>query len=262
MNQPKSKLCVIIGGGNGIGAACCYLMVKMGWDLAVVDLDIEQASKVASEVGGKAYTADLGDLNDMEKLSKLIERDQGPIASLVVSAAMFQDKFTPAEFPVDLYRKVIDVNITGTFFANRVFGTEMSKRGYGTIVNIASDSAIGGPLHAYGPAKAAVITLTRNLAAQWGGCGVRVNSVSPGATRTQRVLNRPKGRYAENIEKYFALGRPAMPMEIAQAVEFLASDRASAITGIDLLVDCGMSAGGRWGMYGGIPSADSMDSVV
>jgi len=230
-------------------------MAARGWRVAVVDIDLAQAETIAKSVSGVAYAADISDLKGLERLAADIEEKQGPVSSLVVSAAMFQEKFTPEEFPVDLYHKVIDVNIAGTFFANRVFGAAMVKQGHGSIVNIASDSAIGGPLHAYGPAKAAVITLTRNLAAQWGYAGVRVNSVSPGATRTQRVLNRPKGRYAENIEKFFALGKPVMPEQVAEAVEFLASERASAITGIDLLVDSGMAAGGRWGMYGGIPTS-------
>lgn len=249
------KLGVVLGGANGIGASCCRVMVSRGWRVAVVDLDKAGAEAVAAEVGGSAYAADLGDLASLEKLSAEIEHQQGPVSALVLSAAMFQDKFEPEEFPIDLYRKILDVNISGAFFANRVFGSSMARRGRGSIVNIASDSAIGGPLHAYGPAKAALITLTRNLAAQWGRSGVRVNSVSPGATLTDRVLNRPKGRYAEDPLQYFALGRQAQPSEIAEVVEFLLSERASAITGVDLLVDTGMAATSRWGMYGGTPPA-------
>ena len=120
---------------------------------------------------------------------------------------------------------------------------------------LTSDSAVGALQHAYGPAKPGVVTLSKNLAGQWARSGVRVNSVSPGMTLTKRLLSRPPGRYAVDVNQQFALGRPVNPPEIAEAVEFLASDRASAITGVDLLVDGGLAINGRWGMYGGVPAA-------
>ena len=244
MSGSNSRLGVVIGGGNGIGAATCRVMADRGWRVAVVDLDLAQAKEVAAEMKGGAYSADIGDLSSLEQAAAAIEREQGDVSAMVVSAAMFQDRYAPADFPIDLYLKVINVNLTGVFYANRVFGTLMAQRGYGSIVNIASDSSFGGPQHAYGPAKAGVITLTRNLAAQWGRSGVRVNSVSPGTTLTKRLLARPPGRYAVDVDQHFALGRRIQPTEIAEAAEFLCSDRASAIT-----------AAGRWGFYGGVPAA-------
>jgi len=253
----ENRVGVVIGGGNGIGAACCRLMAQRGWQLAVVDLAEKAAKDVAAEIGGRAYTVDISDFTGVEQLAADIERAQGAVHGLVVCAAMFQDKFRPGEFPIELWRKVIDVNINGTFYANRTFGTLMARRGRGAIVNIASTAAYGSQaLHAYGPSKAAIFNMTKNLATQWGRSGVRVNSVSPGATLVERVKARPPGRYAVDIDNQMALGRRIQPPEIAEGVEFLLSDRASAITGIDLLIDAGMIAAAGWGIYGGVPPAE------
>jgi NAD(P)-dependent dehydrogenase (short-subunit alcohol dehydrogenase family) len=256
MSDSKSTLAVVIGGGNGIGAACCRVMAQRGWQVAVVDLVEEAAQGIAGEVRGHAYKVDISDLASVETLASDIERNHGPVHALVVCAAMVQDRYAPADIPMDLWHRVIDVNIGGTFNANRTFGTRMAQRGRGSIVNIGSTAAYGSqPLHAYGPSKAAVLNMTKNLAAQWGRSGVRVNSVSPGATLVARVLARPPGRYAVDIDAQMALGRRIQPAEIAEGVEFLASERASAITGIDLLIDAGMIAANGWGIYGGVPPA-------
>ena len=109
----------------------------------------------------------------------------------------------------------------------------MADEGRGSIVNIASIAALGSmPVHAYGTSKAGVVALTRNLAGEWGRAGVRVNVVSPGSTLVPRVEARVKsGRYAADPGAFTALGRMVRPNEVAEAIEFLASDRASAITG-------------------------------
>lgn len=249
-----SRLAVVIGGANGIGAATCRLMAQRGWRVAVVDLDAAKAQTLAGEIGGKGYGCDVGSLAALEALAEAVERDSGPAYALVVCAAVFQDRFAPEDFPMDLYRSIVTVNIEGTFAANRVFGTRMTRNGGGSIVNISSTTAHGSsPLHGYGPSKAAVKNLTEGLASQWGGAGVRVNSVSPGPTMTARVMARPPGRYAQDVNSQMALGRRIQPEEVAEAIEFLASDKASAITGTDLLVDAGMLCASTWGMYGGVP---------
>lgn len=259
----ESKLSVIIGGANGIGEACCRLMSERGWKVVVVDLNQAAAVSLANEIDGAGYGVDVCELQAMEGLASDIEREHGPVSSLVVSAAAFQDRFPPDEFPMDLWRKVIQVNLEGTFNANRVFGTRMARAGKGSIVNVASTVAHGSsPQHAYGPSKAAVINLTRCLASQWGMSGVRVNSVSPGATLVPRVLARPPGRYADNIDAQMALGRRVQPNEVAEGIEFLASDRASAITGTDLLIDAGWLVAGTWGLYGGVPESMEDQQVV
>jgi NAD(P)-dependent dehydrogenase (short-subunit alcohol dehydrogenase family) len=254
MDTTDSKLSVVIGGGNGIGAACCRLMASRGWRVAVVDLDMTAARAVANEIGGPAHDVDVRTLEALEQLAAEIEREHGPVHSLVVSSAAFQERYPPGEFPMDVFRRVLQVNVEGAFNANRAFGMRMAKAGSGSIVNIASTTAHGSsPLHAYGPSKAAMVNLTKCLAGQWGRAGVRVNSVSPGATMVPRVMARAPGRYAKDLESQMALGRRVEPNEVAEGVEFLASDRASAITGIDLLIDAGWLTASTWGLYGGVP---------
>jgi NAD(P)-dependent dehydrogenase (short-subunit alcohol dehydrogenase family) len=256
--ETESRLAVVLGGANGIGAASCRLMAQRGWRIAVADLDGRLAEEVAKDIGARGYGADIRSLDALERLAEEIERDSGPVYGLVVSAAAFQDRFVPEDLPMDLWRTVIQVNIEGTFNANRVFGSRMARRGTGSIVNIASTTAHGSsPLHAYGPSKAAVMNLSSGLASQWGGAGVRVNSVSPGATLTARVAARPPGRYAQDLNAQMALGRRVRPEEVAEAIEFLLSDRASAITGTDLLVDAGLLCAGTWGIYGGVPPLET-----
>jgi len=250
----NSRLGVVIGGGNGIGAACCKVMAQRGWRVAVVDLDKQAAEAVAKAIEGAAYAVDISDLTAVEELAAQLERDLGTVNGLVVAAGAFQEKFAPDELPMDLWHRIVKVNLGGTFNANRVFASRMARSGQGSIVNIASIAGHGSsPQHAYGPTKAAVINLTKNFAAQYGRSGVRVNSVSPGAVLVPRVQARPPGRYATDIDAQMALGRRIQPEEIANGVEFLLSGLASAITGIDLLIDAGWAAANGWHIYGGVP---------
>jgi NAD(P)-dependent dehydrogenase (short-subunit alcohol dehydrogenase family) len=251
----NSKLGVVIGGGNGIGASCCRVMAQHGWQVAVVDLNKESAEGIAKEVAGSAYALDISELSAVEELAALVEREHGPVTGLVVAAAAFQDsKFAPDEFPMDLWHRIVKVNLEGTFNANRVFAARMARAGQGSIVNVASIAGHGSsPQHAYGPTKAAVLNLTKNFAAQYGKSGVRVNSVSPGAVLVPRVKARAAGRYATDIDAQMALGRRIEPDEIANGVEFLLSDRASAITGTDLLIDAGWAVANPWNIFGGVP---------
>jgi NAD(P)-dependent dehydrogenase (short-subunit alcohol dehydrogenase family) len=233
-------------------------MASRGWRVVVADLDASAAKSLAKEIGGFGYGVDMRSLDAVEQLAADIEREHGPVYALVVAAAAFQERYSPDDFPMDVWRTVMQVNVEGTFNLNRAFGKRMVRERKGSIVNIASTVAHGSsPLHAYGPSKAAIVNLTRGLAGQWGRAGVRVNSVSPGATLTARVAARAPGRYAADVNAQLALGRRVDPAEVAEGVEFLASDRASAITGIDLLIDAGWLTASTWGLYGGVPVVES-----
>lgn len=254
----EERVALVIGGGNGIGAACCRLLAEQGWRLAVADLSGAAADAVAREVSGQAYAIDIAELAAVERLRDAVEQRQGSVRGLVVAAAAFQDKYPPDAFPMDLWRHIVRVNFEGTFNANRVFAARMAQQGGGTIVNVASIVGhASSPQHAYGPTKAAVLGITRNFAAQYGRSGVRVNSVSPGAVLVERVLARPPGRYASDIDAQMALGRRVQPNEVAEGIAFLLSDRASAITGTDLLIDAGWAVANAWHIYGGIPGPAS-----
>ena len=252
----RRGLAVVIGGGNGIGAATVRVMAARGWRVVAADLDGAAAARIAAEVtDGVGVGLDVTDPAGMEETAARIEADLGPVAALVVSSGAFHDSLPPHRLSDDDWSRVLRVNLDGTWHADRVFGGRMAARGAGSIVNIASVTGLfSSPLLAYGTSKTAIIGLTRNLAGEWGRSGVRVNSVSPGVTLVDRILkHRAAGTryYGSDFGTHAAMGRSVEPSEVAETVEFLASDRASAITGIDVPVDCGWSTTAGWEMFGG-----------
>ena len=262
MARGRGQVAVVIGGGNGIGEATCRLMCERGWHMIVADRDLPAAERVAHDIGAEARALDLSAAQDVERAAADLFAAESAPAALVVAAAAFQDVLRPEALSLDIWEHTIDVNLTGTWLANRAFGSRMAARGAGSIVNIASIAAIASmPVHAYGTSKAAVVALTRNLAGEWGRAGVRVNAVSPGSTLVPRVEARIKsGRYADDPGKFTALGRMVRPNEVAEAIEFLASERASAITGVNLVVDAGWDVASTWAQFGGVRTAPPRQS--
>jgi NAD(P)-dependent dehydrogenase (short-subunit alcohol dehydrogenase family) len=259
----SERIVLVIGGANGIGGACSRLMAARGWRVLIGDKDFETARHLAAEIGAHAFAADVSSMAAMEDLAAGIEGEIGPVASLVVSSAVFQENLPVAQTPIEVWERVMRVNLDGTYFANRAFGTRMAARGAGSIVNVASLVGMASsPVHAYGSSKAGVINLTQCLAGEWGRAGVRVNCVSPGVTLVSRVIARLKAgaRYHGDPGSHLALGRCVEPNEVAEGIEFLASDRASAITGINLPIDAGWLVAGIWEMYGGVRPATGPDS--
>lgn len=246
---------VVFGGGNGIGAACCRLMRARGWQVVVADFDKAGAEAVAQEVEGIALHVDVRDAAAVAAAADAVETRMGPPTGLVVSSGTFQDNVPIAQTPPEALERILAVNFAGTHHVNRIFGLRMAQRGKGSIVNLASVTGQAStPLNIYGPTKAAILNMTQSLAGEWGRSGVRVNSVSPGVTLVPRVVERRRSgtRYAGSLDGQMALGRCVEPPEVAEAVEFLLSARASAITGIDIVVDCGWLVGSLWNTYGGV----------
>ena len=255
MSESGSRpVAAVVGGGNGIGATVCRLMHARGWRVAVADIDGEAAGRVARKLDGFGCALDIADEAAVEEAAERIEREAGPVAALVVSAAVFQDIVPAEELPVEEWERILRINLTGTLIANKAFGRRMVGRGRGSVVNIASIGAFSSmPAQAYGASKAGVVHLTRSLAGEWGRAGVRVNAVSPGSTLVPRVEARlDSGRYAAHPGEFTALGRMVEPNEVAEAVEFLASDRSSAITGQNLVVDAGWEIAATWAQFGGV----------
>ncbi len=248
-------LAVVIGGAHGIGAACGEVMRARGWAVAIVDKDADGAEATAQRLNGHAFALDVSDAAAVEALAERIAEALGPVDALVVSSGIFQANVPIDETPAGLLEAIMAVNFAGAYHANRAFGRRMAARGRGSIVNIASVTGHAStPLNLYGPSKAAIINLSQSLAGEWGHAGVRVNSVSPGVTLVPRIVERKRrgDRYPPNLDQLMALGRCVEPAEVAEVVEFLASPRASAITGQDLVVDCGWTTGALWSAYGGL----------
>jgi NAD(P)-dependent dehydrogenase (short-subunit alcohol dehydrogenase family) len=249
----SSPLAVVTGGASGIGAACATLLTARGWRVVVADIAERAGAAVAERIGGHFVLLDVTDEAALDAAAERIVQSHGPVAGLVTSAGIIQRPVPPEELSMEDWDRVVAVDQRGTYVSCLAFGRRMTAAGAGSIVNIASVAGQRAmPLQAYNPAKAAVIAMTANLAVSWGAKGVRVNSVSPGFTLTPAIRDAiEKGeRDVSRIEADTAMGRLVDPAEVAAAVSFLLSDEASAITGTDLVVDCGWMVAASRSTYG------------
>ena len=227
---------VVTGGMRGIGAAIVDAFESRGDEVAV--LDVQE---------GSPYPCDVSDELQVLEAASRVEADLGPVDVLVNNAGIAH--IAPSEtLPVGDWRRSLEVMATGTFLCSRTFGQRMLERRHGAIVNVSSINATEAfPQRlAYCAAKAAVDMMTRVLAIEWAGRGVRVNAVAPGVTRTEMVERAiASGAVSEQLyEGRTPMRRLAEPREIADAVLFLASERAGFVTGTTLVVDGGWSAFG------------------
>jgi NAD(P)-dependent dehydrogenase (short-subunit alcohol dehydrogenase family) len=254
----SKMIAAVTGGASGIGEACAREFARLGYTVAVLDRNSEGAERVANEIGGTAFSLDVGDEAAVETCVAAIEDELGPVDAVVNSAGIIQVPVRPAELPMSVFDDVVRINQRGLYLCCTAFGHRMVTRGRGAIVNIASISGmVSMPLHAYAPSKAAVISITECLAAEWGPAGVRVNAVSPGYTLTpavQGAIDRGQ-RDPAQLSRSAALQRLVDPSEIATVCAFLCSPGASAVTGINVPVDAGLLCGVTWTQYGGMRKA-------
>ncbi len=249
------RVAVVTGGAGGIGAACARELVARGAKVAIVDRKLDSAGVLAGELGARAFEIDVAEEASVAAAADAIEKALGPVCVLVNCAGVLQRTLPPETLTLAEWDFVARVDLRGTYLCCAAFGTRMAARRSGAIVNIASVAGMrSGPLHSYGPAKAGVISLTECLAAEWGPSGVRVNTVSPGFTRTPAL---EKGIATGTLDDATmaasaALGRLVHADEIAAAVAFLASDLASGVTGANLPVDAGYLVATPWASYGGL----------
>ncbi|CAN5469048.1 SDR family oxidoreductase [soil metagenome] len=253
---------VIVGGASGIGEACARLFAAKGGQVAVVDRDPVQLARVGVSLNVRTYQADITQPASVEAAAEQIERDCGPVSVLVVTAAQVAGVRRAEVLDAEVFGQSFDVNVTGSFSCCKAFGLRMKSRRRGAIILLGSTSGVKStPYFAYGSSKAALISLGQSLAAEWLRFGVRVNIVSPGTTETPLVkaLFDAGTRDRAAVEKQSGMGRLIQPGEVAAAVEFLASDAASAISGVNLLVDGGLGVSQTWGSYGGVPQPAAID---
>ena len=237
-----NKSALITGSTSGIGAATAALFAREGASVIVSGRDAARGKKVVDSItqgGGTAryLGADLADLDSVRRLAL----EAGEIDILVNNAAMFPAAATVAQEPLS-FDVAFATNVRAPYFLVAAVAPKMLARRAGAIVNVTTMAAqLGMPgLSVYGATKAALNQLTRSWAAEFSGAGVRVNSVSPGPTRTEGV--RVMGDGVEKMGKTTALGRVARPEEIAEVVLFLASSRSSYLTGAIVAADGGRTA--------------------
>jgi NAD(P)-dependent dehydrogenase (short-subunit alcohol dehydrogenase family) len=250
------NITVVTGGSSGIGAACVRHLAKRGDHVISLDLPGTWSEEKMRNMGVTAYACNVTDDDGMRETAAMIEAKHGPVTALVNSAGILQNRLSPDLLTMTEWDRVVDIDQRGTYLACAIYGSRMVELGGGAIVNIASITSLrSSPLHAYGPAKAAVAAMTACLAAEWGRSGVRVNAISPGYVLTealQAAIDR-NDRNPEDLTSQAAMGRMVTTDEIADSVGFLLSPAAKAITGINLPVDAGWLAGSTWQTYGGVP---------
>jgi NAD(P)-dependent dehydrogenase (short-subunit alcohol dehydrogenase family) len=236
----EGKRALITGGTAGIGAEAARLFVADGADeVLIAGRDEERGRAAVADIGGPVRFI-RADMNDLESVAALAS-EAGDVDILVNNAAAFPP--TPTlDQSVEGFERMFDTNVRGLFFLTKALVPAMLAKGDGAIVNTTTIAALigvpGAPV--YSSTKAAVAGLTRAWAAEWSSQGVRVNSISPGPTLTEGVLAE-WGEAAEGMGEMMAIGRNARPEEIAEAILFLASPRASYVTGTTLAVDGGGS---------------------
>jgi len=256
----KTRLSVVTGGGSGIGRATCMRLAAGGDEVVVADINPDGAVRVVQEIeahGGQARfrEIDVSNETDVQEMAQNVERDFGPPELLVNCAGLLQNVDTLADVDMEQHDRIWDVNYRGTFVCCRTFAPLIEQAGGGSIINISSIASTANfPLYAYSPGKAAVISLTSVLAAELGPKGIRVNAIRPGYVLTEQMQSRIDDgkRNPKVMEDQAALRRLVTPEDVAESVAFLASDAASAITGIGLPVDCGWLANVTYAPHPGL----------
>ncbi len=231
---------LVTGGTAGIGFACARLLAREGASVIVTGRDARRGEAAAAEIAGTVRFVQ-ADLSDMESVKSLVQQ-AGSVDVLVNNAASFPSA-TTVDQDLASFERTFNTNVRGTYFLAAGLVPGMIARGRGCIINVTTMVASKGVPGAsvYSASKAAVESLTRTWAAEFGSYGVRVNSVAPGPTNTEGVV-KEWGDANEELGRALPLGRTADPEEIAHAVLFLASPRSSFITGSTLHADGGGTA--------------------
>lgn len=228
---------VITGGTAGIGMESARLLASEGATVIVTGRNPVRGAQAVELIGPNARFIQT-DMADLESVNSLVQQC-GEVDIIVNNAGTFPSALT-VEQNAASFETLFDTNVRGAYFLVAGLIPGMLKRGRGSIVNITTMAAFKGIPGAsgYSASKAALESLTRTWAAEFGAAGVRVNSVAPGPTRTPGVAAE-WGEVNEDLGRVLPLGRTAFPSEIAEAVLFLSSPRSSFVTGSTLHVDGG-----------------------
>lgn len=263
------KVAIVTGAAGLLGREHCLALAGAGATVVATDVDAAGCERTAADVRDRATAPVHGlaaDLTQPEAVLALRDRvlsAAGSIDVLVNNAAIndkFDDESSAAAlsrfetYPLERFRRSLDVNVTGVFLASQILGAPMAERGSGSIINIASTYGMVGPDQriyrrpdgtqsfwksaSYPASKGAILAFTRFLAAYWADRGVRVNSLSPGGVAQASQEPYFVAQYSARVP----LGRMAQPHELRGAIVYLASEASSYVTGTNLVVDGGWTA--------------------
>ncbi len=248
MNYPgltrlEGRIATVTGGAGGIGLETACALKEHGAKIVLVDINKEKGEAAAATLGADFLVADLTDSAQVRKVAEEVKRRHGRIDIAFNNAGICVN--VPSEEQSDAdWLRVMNINLNAVYYCCREFGKIMLAQGKGSMINTASMSGLVAntpqPQSAYNASKAAVIMLTKSLAAEWAKRGVRVNSVSPGyigTEMTQRGMANEAWRKA--WLEFTPMGRVGQPPEVAAAVVFLASDASTYFTGSNLVMDGG-----------------------
>ncbi|WP_426323208.1 SDR family NAD(P)-dependent oxidoreductase [Microbacterium sp. E-13] len=238
-NRFSGRRVAVVGAAGGIGAEIARSLEAQGAEVYALDLrEPDQAG------AGRFIPMDITSEESVrDAVATIYAAGEAPV-DLVNSAGIVENDVAAEDMPMETYDRVMGVNLRGTFLTCREFGRELLARGGGAIVNVASmsgNAVVNEPQKqsVYNTSKSGVSALTRSLAVEWGGRGVRVNAVSPGYVDTP--LNALKKHMHAHWTEGTVVGRFATVQEVAGAVEYLLSDEAAYCCGTELLIDGGFS---------------------
>lgn len=257
----SGKLAVVTGAGSGLGRDMALGLAEAGADVIIADLDPERGEEAAEKIrqkGKKSLSVPL-DVSQPEQVEHLVEvaQEHFPKIDILVNNAGISIHAPTLSCPLESWQRVFDVNTTGTFLCSQAVGRVMVDAGSGCIINIASvyghvgvdlsladsmDDGVPREDLAYSASKGAVVSMTRALATYWAKYRIRVNAISPGMMRTDRLKVGKTREIWAGLSERTPLGRPGTGNDLKGAVVYLASDASAFVTGQVLCVDGGWLA--------------------
>lgn len=248
----NNKVVVVTGGASGIGLGICQLFARKGHPVAMLDLQraaLLRESAALREEGATIFarTVDVADRASIDAAYAAIRAELGPIA-IVIANAGISEGIAFDDISVDIWQRMIDINLTGVFHTVQAALPDMRAAKWGRIITISSQAAQSGAMDRahYAAAKSGVIGLTRSLARELAAHGITVNTIPPSVVATPMAEQGiAAGTFPplEVIAQHIPIPRPGTPEDIAAACEYLASDGASYVTGQVLAVNGGMFIG-------------------
>lgn len=230
----SNRTAIVTGGAQGIGGAVTELLASQGARVAIWDMDAALAQETAARVGGGAMAVqvDISDWDSVQAAMAKTIKACGGVDILVNSAGIAGMNAPVVDYPVDEFRKIIDINLNGTFLVNKAVVPVMMEKGYGRIVNIASVAGKEGNPNAsaYSASKAGVIGLTKSLGKELAGQNIAVNCVTPAAART-RIFDQMKQEHIDYMLSKIPRARFLELNEAAAMIAWLVSSENSFTTG-------------------------------